>query len=66
MAKINMSQVVANYTGIADLKTEATKRRVEVARAVVDGRITHEAMAQLLGITESAVHNIVKVHQHML
>lgn len=59
MSKVSMSQIVADYCGIQSLESEATRRRANVVSAVINGRISSSDMADLLGITPSAVDQMV-------
>lgn len=59
MANVNMLQVINGYREIAGLEREARKRRTAVAAAVRSGRISSSAMAELIGVTASAVDQMV-------
>jgi len=56
----SLASIVKDYKDIALLEGEARRRRRAVAKAVNDGRIGTEDMADLIGITESGVSQLAK------
>lgn len=55
MGRKSIAEVVAAYRGIAELEAEATMRRDDVVDIIMAGRVSPSDMADLIGVTESAV-----------
>jgi hypothetical protein len=56
----SLASIVKDYKDITLLESEARRRRRAVAKAVNDGRISTEDMADLIGITDSGVWQLAK------
>jgi predicted transcriptional regulator len=59
MDKKSIVSVVVGYMEIDNLRKEQRRRRRDVAQLVADGRISAEDMADLIGVTTSAVTQLV-------
>lgn len=59
MAKTRVSTVIAAYLAIQEQEQKAKRTRSQVADLVLSGRMTAGDVADLIGITESGVNQIV-------
>lgn len=63
MTKLSISEVVNDYRGLSAIANEARRRRANVVKLVIAGRVSNADMADLLGITTSGVDQMVKAYK---